>query len=46
MDKKRIAFLVVTGLFCLALLPGAVMDIVQPEMIIEIVEPLGIPLYI
>jgi hypothetical protein len=45
MSKKRIASIVLTVLFCIAVLPGAVMDILQPDMVLEIVEPLGIPLY-
>lgn len=46
MDKKRVAYIATTGLFSLAVLPGAVMDIVQPAMVLEMVEPLGIPLHI
>lgn len=43
MKKAAIAL---TVLFTLGILPGAVMDIVQPDAILEIVEPLGIPTYI
>lgn len=44
MDKKRVAYIATTSLFCLGILPGAAMDIVQPDMIVEIVEGLGLPL--
>jgi hypothetical protein len=43
MNGKRIAFFALTGLFCLGMAPGAVMDIVQPEMVTEVIEVLGIP---
>jgi len=44
MSRTKIAHIAVTVLFCLAILPGAVMDIAQPEMIVTIVEDLGLPL--
>ncbi len=46
MSKKKIAFITTTALFCLAILPGAVMDLIQPEMVVEIMEKLGMPLYV
>jgi len=46
MNKKKVAYIVVTALFCLAILPGAVMDILQPEMVVEVAEQLGLPLYV
>ena len=46
MSKLRIAFYVVTALFTLAILPGAVMDIVQPEMVVDIAQGIGIPLHV
>jgi len=42
--RSKLPFLIVTGLAILALLPGAIMDIVQPDMMVEIVEGLGLPL--
>jgi hypothetical protein len=44
MNKKKIAAIAATGLFSLMILPGAVMDIVQPEMVVEIAEGIGLPL--
>ncbi len=44
MKSKRIAYLVVTGLFCLAIVPGAIGDLVQPQMVVDIVAQLQIPL--
>ena len=46
MQKPRVPYIIVTALFCLAILPGAVMDIVQPEMVVAIVEKLGLPLHL
>lgn len=46
MNKLNLASYAVTGLFCLGMLPGAVMDIVQPEMVVGVAENLGIPLHI
>lgn len=43
MKKAAIAL---TVLFTLGILPGAIMDIVQPQMVLDIVEPLGIPTFI
>ncbi len=43
MQASKIAYYVVTGLFLLGILPGAIGDIVQPEMVLEIVASLGIP---
>lgn len=40
------AALALTVLFTLGILPGAVMDLVQPQMVLDIVEPLGIPTHI
>lgn len=43
MNGKRIGFFALTGLFCLGMAPGAVMDIVQPDLVVQIIEVLGIP---
>ncbi len=42
--KKKIAHIAVTALFTLALLPGAVMDLVQPQVAIDMMVVLGLPL--
>ena len=44
--KKKIAFIVVTALFTLVMLPGAVMDLVQPEMVVTAMAKIGMPLHI
>lgn len=46
MKKSRIAYIVLTVLFCLLMAPGAIMDLVQPDMVVEITEGLGLPLYV
>ena len=43
-NKTQIASVVTTGLFVLASLPGAVMNITQPEIAVEMSAQLGIPL--
>ncbi len=45
-NKTRTAALAATALFTLALLPGAVMDLVQPEMVTDVAENLSMPLHI
>ena len=46
MNKSRIAFWILTGLFCLGIAPGAVLDIAQPDMVVEIVQTLELPLHL
>ncbi len=46
MNKKKTAFIAVTALFSLAILLGAVMDITQPEMVVTIMESIGLPLHL
>jgi len=46
MNKKKVTYMAVTGLFILAALPGAIGDLVQPEMVVEIAETLDIPLHL
>ena len=46
MSKTRLAYPVVTGLFCLMILPGAVMDIVQPQVVVDTMAGIGLPLYV
>lgn len=43
MPKSNKAYLAVTALFCLAILPGAVMDIVQPAVAVDMMTRLGLP---
>ncbi len=43
-EKKNIASLIVTGVFALGMLPGAVMNLVQPPMVEDMAAHLGIPL--
>ncbi len=46
MNKKKIAAKVTTGLFALAMLPGAAMNIVQPDVAVEMASILGLPLHL
>ena len=46
MNKKKIAFIAVTALFALATLPGAVMDLIQPQIAVDMMVKLGLPLHI
>ncbi|MEE9384543.1 MAG: DoxX family protein [Nannocystaceae bacterium] len=46
MSKQRIAFITTTAVFTLAMLPGAVMDLTQPEMVVRVMETLGMPVYV
>ncbi len=43
-NKKKLAFTATTTLFALAMLPGAVLDIVQPDFVVEMGGILGLPL--
>ena len=45
MMNKKTAYFVTTGLLGLALLPGAVMDIAQPQMVVDAANTLQIPLH-
>ena len=44
--RTRLAYLVSTVLFTLLMLPGAVLDIVQPEMVVDLMAQIGMPLYV
>ena len=44
--KKKTAFIIVTVVFVLVMLPGAVMDLTQPEMIVTAMETIGMPMYV
>jgi len=46
MKNRRIAYLATTGLFCLGILPGGIMDLVQPEMVVDVAQNIGLPTYI
>ena len=46
MDTRRIVYLVATGLFCIGIFPGAVMDIVQPAMVVEAMTKIQLPMYL
>ncbi|MCP4810706.1 MAG: DoxX family protein [Proteobacteria bacterium] len=40
------AFLAVTVLFSLAIVPGVIGDLLQPEMVVDVMEVLGLPGYV
>lgn len=42
--KHKLAFTITTALFCVGMLPGGVMDLVQPEIAVEMAATLGVPL--
>jgi hypothetical protein len=44
--KKNTAYVAVTVLFCIAIMPGAIMDIVQPDMVVELMEKISMPMYL
>lgn len=44
MDKTKLAHIVTTALFAVAILPGAVGNLAQPEVVVEIAGNVGIPL--
>ena len=46
MERANLGYRLTTGLFCLAILPGAIGDLVQPEMVVEMMEAIDLPLYI
>jgi hypothetical protein len=46
MDKKILGYWVATGLFCLAMLPGAVMDLIRAPQVMAIMQHLGYPDYV
>ncbi len=46
MNKKRTITIVTTGLFALAITPGAIMNIVQPEVLVDMAAKLGLPLHL
>ncbi len=46
MNRTKIAFIALTALFALGMLPGAIMNIAQPDMVIEMVGKLGLPLHL
>ncbi|TPV93760.1 MAG: DoxX family protein [Myxococcales bacterium FL481] len=46
MRKTKIAYIVVTALFSAFMVFSGVMDIVQPEMVLEEVGKLGLPFYL
>lgn len=46
MTKTRLAYVATTTLLGLAILPGAIMNILQPDMILEMVATLALPLHL
>jgi hypothetical protein len=42
--RNTLTFRIVTGLFLLAMLPGALMNLIQPDVAVEMAGTLGIPL--
>lgn len=46
MKKKNIAVMATTAAFLLAILPGAVMNLLQPPMVLEMMTQLGLPPHI
>lgn len=46
MNRTKIAFMALTALFALGMLPGAIMNIAQPDMVLEMVGKLGLPLHL
>ena len=44
MTKTKMAYIGVTGLFALAMVPGVIGDLVQPEIVVEMAGILGVPL--
>ena len=46
MTKKQIAFITTTLEYAVAMLPGAVMDLVQPELVVTTMAKIGLPLYV
>ena len=41
--KRKVAFTATTALFAVAVLPGAILDIVQPDFVVEMSQTLGLP---
>ena len=46
MDKRRIAYIAATGLFCLAILPSGIMNIAQPQMVVDAMTAIDLPMYV
>lgn len=44
MTKTKLPYIITTALFALMMLPGAGMNLAQPQMVVEMAETLGIPL--
>lgn len=44
--NKRKAYIAVTALFAVASLPGAIMNLVQPAVAVEMMAKLGLPLHL
>jgi len=46
MPKSKTAYIATTALFCVLIAPSAVMNIVQPEMVVEAMARIQMPLYV
>ena len=46
MSKNKLPYLIVTGLFCVGLLPSAVMNIVQPDFVVEVMQHMQLPMHL
>jgi len=46
MNKRNIGFWVATGLFSLAIFPGAIMDIIQPDFMVEAANTMQLPVHL
>ncbi len=46
MDRTRIAYIVATAFFCVAILPGGILDIAQPGFVVEAMELIDVPLHL
>lgn len=46
MPKEHRGYIAMTALFILMSLPGAIGDLVQPQMVVDIMETIDMPLYV
>jgi len=45
MTKKKLAYLITTGIVSLVMIAGGIADIVQPEAVVKEINKLGLPLH-
>ena len=45
-DRRVLGYWIATGVFCLGMLPGGILDLIRPPVVLEVLDRLGYPHYL